>query len=71
MKINSVKNLLKDSVMRFFDSGFDQRTSSSPIIHTKKGFQIFPNIKGFLCFHDQLPSIFTNGESKLLGVFTT
>lgn len=51
----------------FFRGGGEGRASrdfSGPIRHALKGFRMLSNIRGVVCLRDQLPGVFTTGETR-------
>jgi hypothetical protein len=67
------KGCQKDSVARLFRLvSFSSNNFSWLIRHALTGYQFFfSNIRGVICFRNHLPGVFTAGEMRLRGVFTT
>jgi hypothetical protein len=50
---------------------FNKHLLLVPIEISEKDFEYWANIHKVICIHNQLPGVFTVGESKFPGVFTT
>jgi hypothetical protein len=58
----------RDSVTRFFFSGFLLTTSPGPNRHVQEGFRIFSNIRGVIRIRNRLPSDeYTRKSIRTLG----